>query len=87
MSEPSGIRSVVVGAITDLLQEEGKDVPELTDGIVLMESGLDSLGFAVLVTRLEDTLGYDPFTEMAQPVYPTTLGDFVQIYAAHVPQH
>lgn len=86
MSGPSGVRPVIVGAISDLLEEEGKDTPELTDDVVLMESGLDSLGFAVLVTRLEDTLGYDPFTEMAEPVYPTTLGEFVEIYAAHAPR-
>ncbi|OMQ14300.1 acyl carrier protein [Modestobacter sp. VKM Ac-2676] len=73
--------------MTDLLQEEGKEVPTFTDDLVLLESGLDSLGFAVLVTRLEETLGYDPFTEMDEPVYPSTLGDFVQIYTAHAPQH
>jgi len=55
-------------------------VAELTDDIILLESGLDSLGFAILVATLEDELGYDPFTLMEEPVYPTTFGEFVEIY-------
>ncbi|CCG01389.1 acyl carrier protein [Blastococcus saxobsidens] len=81
MADVSQVRAAVVEEITALLAEDGKDVPPLTDDIVLLESGLDSLGFAVLVTRLEESLGYDPFTEMDDPVYPTTLADFVDIYS------
>ena len=58
----------------------------LTDGTVLLESGLDSLAFAVLVTRLEEELGYDPFVIMDEPVYPRTLGDFVAIYERFRPE-
>ena len=39
-----------------------------------------SLGFAVLVARLEDTLGVDPFTAAEEAVFPVTLGDFVKVY-------
>lgn len=52
----------------------------LTDDIVLLDSGLDSLGFAILVARLEEELGFDPFVEMKEAVYPTTFGEFVAIY-------
>ncbi|SFE04599.1 acyl carrier protein [Blastococcus tunisiensis] len=86
MAEDTHVRQAIVGQVTDLLIEEGKDVPTLRDDTVLLESGLDSLGFAVLVTRLEDSLGYDPFTEMTEPVYPQTLGEFVDIYARHDPR-
>jgi hypothetical protein len=55
-------------------------VANLSESTVLLESGLDSLGFAVLVARLEEELGYDPFVLMEEPVYPRTLGDFVAIY-------
>lgn len=51
-----------------------------TDETVLLNSGLDSLGFAILVARLEEELGFDPFVEMADAVYPTTFGEFVAIY-------
>lgn len=57
----------------------------LNDDTVLLESGLDSLGFAILVARLEERLGYDPFTLMEEPVYPRTLREFVAIYARYAP--
>ncbi|MAO41297.1 MAG: hypothetical protein CMK70_14170 [Pseudohongiella sp.] len=53
---------------------------ELTDDTVLLDSGLDSLGFAILVARLEEELEFDPFVEMEDAVYPTTFGEFVAIY-------
>ncbi|WP_221074014.1 acyl carrier protein [Agarivorans aestuarii] len=47
---------------------------------VLLESGLDSLGFALLVAKLEEELGLDPFSEMEMAVYPRTFGEFLSIY-------
>jgi len=55
-------------------------VEEIDDDTVLLESGLDSLGFAILVARLEEELGRDPFTETDNVIYPRTLGEFVAIY-------
>lgn len=79
------IRATVVALIGELLEEDELVVPELSDDSVLLETGLDSLGFAVLVTRLEDELGYDPFSAMDDAVYPTTLGEFVAVYTSHAP--
>ena len=67
-------------------QSPGDDVPDLTDDTVLLNSGLDSLGFAILVTRLEEDLGYDPFSLASEAYYPRTLREFVDFYAAHVPK-
>jgi acyl carrier protein len=61
-------------------QEHGKILAPLKDDLVLANSGLDSLGFAVLVARLEDTLGVDPFTAAEDAFFPVTLGDFVKVY-------
>jgi acyl carrier protein len=47
---------------------------------VLLESGLDSLCFAVIVARLEDELGFDPFTASEDIEFPVTFRDFVEIY-------
>jgi hypothetical protein len=55
-------------------------VLELTNEVILLESGLDSLGFAILVATLEEKLEFDPFTMMDEPLYPTTFGDFIAIY-------
>ena len=52
----------------------------ISSDTVLLDTGLDSLDFAILVVTLEDTLGYDPFIKLDKPVYPTTFGEFVSIY-------
>lgn len=66
----------------EVLEQIGSEllVPELTDEVVLLESGLDSLGFAILVATLEEELAFDPFIMTDEPVYPTTFGEFVSIY-------
>ena len=56
------------------------EMPELDDNLVLLESGLDSLGFAVLVVKLEEKLNFDPFILSDTPYYPQTLGDFIKFY-------
>ena len=66
----------------EVLEQTGNELlaPELTDEVVLLESGLDSLGFAILVATLDEALGFDPFTMMDEPFYPSTFGEFVEIY-------
>jgi acyl carrier protein len=66
--------------MTRVAREHGKTLAPLRDDLVLLDSGLDSLGFAVLVARLEDTLGIDPFTSAEDAMFPVTLGDFVKVY-------
>ena len=56
-------------------------VENISDDTVLLQSGLDSLGFAMLVAQLEEELGVDPFSEMELAVYPRTLGEFVNVYS------
>ncbi|MEO6779710.1 MAG: acyl carrier protein, partial [Bradyrhizobium sp.] len=45
----------------------------------LLDSGFDSLCFAILVAQLEDDLGLDPFSS-EQVEFPVTLGDFIKLY-------
>lgn len=66
--------------IAQVAQEQGKVLAPLKDDLQLAESGLDSLGFAVLVVRLEDRLGFDPFTTAQDASFPATFGDFVKVY-------
>ena len=82
----STVRARILEQFVGLLEEDEKPVPALSDSTVLLDRGLDSLGFAVLVTRLEDELGYDPFTMMEDIVYPRTLGEFVAIYERYSPK-
>tara|TARA_B110000444_G_scaffold230858_1_gene238403 strand:+ start:1210 stop:1515 length:306 start_codon:yes stop_codon:yes gene_type:complete len=60
--------------------------PQLNDDTILLDTGLDSLGFAILVIELEDTLGFDPFTISEEAFYPQTFGEFVKFYEKHKPQ-
>lgn len=65
----------------EIARENGIELHEnICEQTVLLESGLDSLGFAILIARLEETLGYDPFTLMDEPVYPQTFGELVAVY-------
>ena len=74
------MRAVIVTSIETVASEQGKTLAPLTDDLVLLNSGLDSLCFAILVTRLEDEVGFDPFTISDDVYFPLTLGDFIGFY-------
>ena len=74
------VRSTIVQLMTQVAREHGKVLAPLNDELVLADCGLDSLGFAVLVARLEDKLGVDPFTTAEDVFFPITFGDFVKVY-------
>ena len=57
------VKAAVMSEIRQLAAENRKSTPDLTDDLVLLDSGLDSLALAILVVRLEETLGFDPFAE------------------------
>jgi acyl carrier protein len=74
------IRSTIMSQFVQVAEEQEVEPPALSDELVLLDSGLDSLGFAILVARLEDTLGFDPFSTSDEIFFPVTLGDFVRVY-------
>jgi acyl carrier protein len=74
------IKLTIMDLMRQIAREHGKTLAPLRDDLVLLDSGLDSLGFAVLVARLEDMLGIDPFTAAEDAMFPLTLGDFVKVY-------
>lgn len=82
----TGIRDAIPQVFGEVWREQkDTDPPALGDDTVLLETGLDSLGFAIIVTRLEDLLGYDPFSTAEEAVYPQTFGEFVSFYEEHQP--
>ena len=74
------VRREIVTQFKQVAQEQNKRLAPLTDGLELLNSGLDSLSMAILVTRLEDSLGIDPFTASEDGQFPVTFGDFVNFY-------
>jgi hypothetical protein len=79
-SATESIRTLVLETITAVATEQGKTLGPMSDEIALMNSGLDSLCVAIVVARLDDRLGVDPFGTADDVMLPVTLGDFVQIY-------
>ena len=74
------VKLTIINQMEQIAREHGKILAPLKEDLVLADCGLDSLGFAVLVARLEDTLGVDPFTAAEDAFFPVTLGDFVKVY-------
>ena len=74
------IKLTIMEQMKEVAQEQGRILAPLNDDLVLADCGLDSLGFAVLVARLEDKLGVDPFTAAEEAFFPATFGDFVKVY-------
>ena len=74
------LKLTIMSQMEQIAREHGKILAPLRDDLVLLDSGLDSLGFAVLVARLEDKLGVDPFTASEDALFPVTFGDFVKVY-------
>ena len=74
------VRSAIISQFEVVAKERELKLPPLTDDLVLLESGLDSLSFAIIVARLEDQLGFDPFSADEDLEIPVTLVDFIRIY-------
>lgn len=75
------LRIIIIKAMIEIAEESSVILVEpITESTELLQSGLDSMGFAILVAKLDEDLGYDPFTMMSEPVYPTRFGEFLDIY-------
>jgi acyl carrier protein len=72
------VRSAIVSTFEDVAKEQKRKLLPLSDDLKLLHSGLDSLSLALIVARLEDSLGIDPFEEADS--FPVTFGDFVALY-------
>ena len=73
-------RLTITNLIEEIAADHNKTLKPLSDDLVLLKSGLDSLCFAILVARLEDKLGIDPFSASEEAYFPVTLGDFIRSY-------
>jgi acyl carrier protein len=73
-------RVEIIAVIKEVGAEQGKNLATLSDELGLLETGLDSLCFAIIVARLEDRLGFDPFSSAEDARFPVTVGDFVKFY-------
>lgn len=79
------VRLRIIAAMQQIAEEQKVTLPRLRDDLSLHETGFDSLAFAILVARLEDELGTDPFTVAEDAAFPLTIGDFIGAYEENVP--
>lgn len=84
------MRATIVDVFQDVWRDEKPDLgpPEITDDLVWTRTGLDSMAFAIFVARLDEELGYDPFSLDAEAFFPANFGEFVAFYErylAHAP--
>jgi acyl carrier protein len=63
--------------------EQRRKLSRLVPELKLLDSGLDSLSFALIVAKLEDALGFDPFDATEEMKFPVTFSDFVKLYENH----
>jgi len=74
------IRKTILTVCQSVAHEQQKTLTSLDDNLPLLETGLDSLCMAVIVARLEDQLGFDPFSSGEEFEFPVTMGDFIKLY-------
>jgi hypothetical protein len=74
------LRATILDEIRTVAAEQRKVLAPLTDDLTLHDSGLDSLCFAILVARLEDLSGRDPFGSGQEASFPRTIGEFIALY-------
>lgn len=73
------IRDTIEQTVQEILADRGTSSRRISEGDTLTGTlGLDSLDLAVLVVKLEQELGCDPFRDGLAPV--STFGDLVAVY-------
>ena len=74
------VRPTIRSLFEEVAAEQERTLVALSDDTRLVDCGLDSLSFAIIVARLEDRLGVDPFSSAETADFPVTFGDFVRLY-------
>ena len=74
------VRSEILDQFNQVAQEQEQQLGPLSDDLPLMDLGLDSLSFAIIVSRLETVVGVDPFGENEGAPFPVNLGEFIRFY-------
>jgi hypothetical protein len=74
------IRRKILYQIEAVAAEHKRNLAPLHDDLLLKESGLDSLCFAVVVVNLADDLGHNPFAVSDDTAIPVTIGELVELY-------
>lgn len=73
-------RDTILSTFQQVAADQGRKLVPLSDDTTLVDCGLDSLSFAIVVSLLEESLAVDPFSGGDWVDFPVTYGDFVRLY-------
>ena len=75
------VRTEILDQFKQVAHEQDMPLRQLvSDESPLLDTGLDSLCFAIIVSRLETVLGVDPFSNNEDTPFPVNVGDFIRFY-------
>ncbi|MDE2361302.1 MAG: acyl carrier protein [Hyphomicrobiales bacterium] len=74
------VQAIVFEEIAEVAARQKKTLQPFNVDSPLLGIGLDSLCFAILVARLEERFGVDPFEDPENDSMPMTIGDLVNMY-------
>jgi acyl carrier protein len=74
------VRNEILATFRQVADTQGRTLAPLSENLKLTDCGLDSLGFAIVISALEESLHTDPFNSSAWSEFPVTLGDFIKLY-------
>ena len=77
-SQSTSVRLSIFAAKERIAEKQQVTLPPPDGDLSLHETGFDSSAFAILVARLEDDLGIDPFTISEDAAFPLIVGNFVR---------
>jgi acyl carrier protein len=80
------IREVIYHQIKLVAEQQRKSLPVLKDDMVMLETGLDSLCFAIIIANLDDELNLNPLDQNDVRI-PVTFGDLIRVYEQAAGQH
>jgi hypothetical protein len=80
------IREVIYEQIKLVAEQQRKSLPPLRDDMVMLDSGLDSLCFAIIIANLDDELNLNPLDQNDVRI-PVTFGDLVRVYEQAAGEH
>lgn len=76
----SNSRKRILEVIEACFKEDGVEFSVDLLNQPILEIGVDSLTYAVIVARLDREMSLDPFTANPSLPYPKTLEEFIQAY-------
>jgi acyl carrier protein len=77
------IRDEILLTFKRVAESQSRRLAPMTDDLRLTECGLDSVGFMLIVTTLEETVKIDPFDSAEDVNFPVTLREFIALYEGH----